>query len=264
MKTNGRLFTFGCSLTCYKWPTWADILGREYAYFENWANCGVGNQYIFNSLVEAVITRQISSGDTVIVMWTNFSRWDYYQDGGWRTSMFYRDSKDSDWQTNEKLLDMMLDIRGVYLRDLALLYAAHSLLDHIGCDNKIFSVVDINNIGFGMHDTVDPDVGDLLDNYQSTLKRIRTSVHRAVFDLDWHNRPIFETTPRKDLHPSPAEHLEYLDKVLPEIKISQYTRDWVSQADMLVQQHPEIDGIIDPKANHYAIPDWRPVTMERW
>ena len=105
MKTDGRLFTFGCSLTSYKWPTWADILGREYDYFENWGSCGVGNQYIFNSLIEAVITRQITSEDTVMIMWTNFSRWDYYQDRRWYSSVFYRASKESNWQIDETLVD---------------------------------------------------------------------------------------------------------------------------------------------------------------
>ena len=30
-----RLFAFGCSLTFYWWPTWADILVREFDHFEN-------------------------------------------------------------------------------------------------------------------------------------------------------------------------------------------------------------------------------------
>ena len=31
----GRLFAFGCSLTRYHWPTWADILGQSYYEFQN-------------------------------------------------------------------------------------------------------------------------------------------------------------------------------------------------------------------------------------
>lgn len=31
-----RLFTFGCSFTKFFWPTWADILGQEFDYYENW------------------------------------------------------------------------------------------------------------------------------------------------------------------------------------------------------------------------------------
>ena len=46
----GRLFTFGCSMTKYYYPTWADILGKHWEYFENWAEPGGGNQFIFNSL----------------------------------------------------------------------------------------------------------------------------------------------------------------------------------------------------------------------
>ena len=46
-----RLFTFGCSVTEFIWPTWADILGREFDYYENWGRVGAGNLYIFNSII---------------------------------------------------------------------------------------------------------------------------------------------------------------------------------------------------------------------
>ena len=36
---------------------------------------------------------------------------------------------------------------------------------------------------------------------------------------------------RYDLHPTPIEHLEYLEKVLPEISISESTKDWVLSMD---------------------------------
>ena len=39
----GRLYTFGCSMTSYFYPTWADILGQEFSYYENWGEPGAGN-----------------------------------------------------------------------------------------------------------------------------------------------------------------------------------------------------------------------------
>ena len=47
-----RLFTFGCSFTHWSWPTWADILGREFDEYENWGQRGGGNVFIFHSLIE--------------------------------------------------------------------------------------------------------------------------------------------------------------------------------------------------------------------
>jgi hypothetical protein len=41
--------------------------------------------------------------------------------------------------------------------------------------------------------------------------------------------------PRVDYHPTPLEHLEYLEKVLPEISISNSTKDWVTSMDESVK-----------------------------
>jgi hypothetical protein len=70
------LFTFGCSFTEYIWPTWADILGREFEYYENWGKAGGGNQYIFNSLIECHLRNQLTKDDTVIIRWTSPDRED--------------------------------------------------------------------------------------------------------------------------------------------------------------------------------------------
>ena len=41
--------------------------------------------------------------------------------------------------------------------------------------------------------------------------------------------------PRVDIHPTPLEHLEYLEKVLSEISISNSTKDWVILMDESVK-----------------------------
>jgi hypothetical protein len=69
-------FAFGCSFTNYSWPTWADMIGKEFESYENWGKSGGGNQFIFNSLMECVVKNKISKDDTVIIMWTNISRED--------------------------------------------------------------------------------------------------------------------------------------------------------------------------------------------
>jgi hypothetical protein len=37
-----RLFTFGCSFTKNNYPTWADIAGTQFSYYQNWAQPGAG------------------------------------------------------------------------------------------------------------------------------------------------------------------------------------------------------------------------------
>lgn len=77
-KTNGRLFTFGCSLTRYHWPTWADILGQSFTEYQNWGNRGAGNRQIFERFSECLAKNDLSSHDTVVIQWTDFHRFDYH------------------------------------------------------------------------------------------------------------------------------------------------------------------------------------------
>lgn len=81
---NPRLFAFGCGITRYHYPTWADILGHNNPYYENWAKFGAGNQYIFNSIIECDQVNHFTDQDTVLVMWTAVHRVDYYQFGQWK------------------------------------------------------------------------------------------------------------------------------------------------------------------------------------
>jgi len=79
----GRLFTFGCSLTKYHYPTWADILGKQWQHYENWGTQGAGNQFIFNSVIECDQRNQFTETDTVLILWSALSRYDCYQFGHW-------------------------------------------------------------------------------------------------------------------------------------------------------------------------------------
>ena len=79
-----RIFTFGCSFTNYLWSTWANILGYEFreAEFYNFGKSGAGNQYIFNTLMQADAAYDFTHEDLIIVQWTNVSREDRYFHAG--------------------------------------------------------------------------------------------------------------------------------------------------------------------------------------
>ena len=218
----GRLFTFGCSFTSYHWPTWADILGREYDYFENWGRSGGSNQFIFNSLIEANARNKFTSQDTIAIMWTNVSRLDIYKDKNWylpgniyTTSVY-----------NKEFLNNFTDYRGFLIRDFAIISATFDLLKYWNVQSLNFSMVPLHSDSIKQNWTILKET-DVLELYKISEK-VRPSVLEKIFNFDWHivrDEPPLEFY---DTHPRPKEHLKYLDAVLPEISISENTRAWVN------------------------------------
>jgi hypothetical protein len=176
---SGRLFTFGCSFTNYHWPTWADILGKEFSYYENWGKVGAGNQYIFNSVVECNLRNKFTKNDTVIIMWTQTSREDRYINHKWES-----------W-TNWLGLDYLInpiDQRGFLIRDLASIDAVKSLLDLSRPSYHFLSMSPIV-LNYADNNVVTDDVTKL---YQQTINTISPSVYEIIFQSNWGsqtNRP---------------------------------------------------------------------------
>jgi hypothetical protein len=230
-----RLFTFGCSFTEYFWPTWADILGREFDYYQNWGQSGGGNQYIFNSLIEANARKKFTADDTVIVMWTNVTREDRYIDREWKTvGNIYTVQTVYD----KEFIKKYADDRGYLIRDLATISATIELLDHWGVKYHMLSMVPLDNLD--QHTVVSSPDKDVIELYSSAIKKIKPSIYEVVFNFDW-----FSKNPNGikefDTHPIPSEHLEYIEKVLPEYPISDATRAWVKRFDKSAKRLDKFD-----------------------
>ena len=229
-----KLYTFGCSFTQYwRWPTWADALGREYNQFENWGLCGAGNSYILWSLIECNQRCRLSSTDEVWIMWTNTSREDRYVKDRWI------EGGNVYWSAGNQLpaeyVKKFACERGYLIRDMANIAAAKQLLDHWGCQYKFMSMVPLGKtnehtgLGYNPDDfrSEDRDVREL---YQDVLNTIEPSVFDVVFEGNWWARPGIEDNfdpKRRDFHPTPMEHVKYLDWIVPG-RLSQDTREWMS------------------------------------
>lgn len=230
-----RLFTFGCSFTEYFWPTWADIVGQNFDYYRNWGRSGAGNQYIFNSLIEANARKQFTDKDTVIIMWTNVTREDRYVNYEWKTvgniytvQTFY----------DKTFIKKYADDRGYLIRDLATIAATIDLLDHWGVKYHLLSMVPLTNLDqYSVNPSPDSDVIEL---YASAIEKIKPSVYEVVFNFDWFSKNI-NGMKQFDAHPIPSEHLEYVEKVLPEYPISDATREWVKQFDRSAKRLDKFD-----------------------
>lgn len=207
---NKRFFAFGCSFTNYAWPTWADILGRQYTEYYNYGQYGAGNMFIFNALMEADQHHKFTKDDLIIVQWSCSSREDRYKDGKWQTpggvANFYK----------PKDFLKYFDFRGFVIRDLALIKASKKFLDSLGCEYYFTSMVPIvtNNM---YKDQLDGDTEDVRELYADVLSAIKPS-YENVLGTHGQRRPtdLYGKTV-EDSHPLPTEHYKYLKTVLPHL-----------------------------------------------
>ena len=216
-----RLFTFGCSFTNYRWSTWADILGAHYQEYYNWGQSGAGNQYIFNSFVEANERYKICPGDTVIICWTNVMREDRYTDqwqtlGNITTCPIYN----SDYVKNA------VTERGCLIRDLASMRAVLSMLRSKKYVTWRFLSMSPIAQPYQFDNQVTSNQ-DVLTLYRSVLNTMLPSFQETVFNNGWRTSG--------DPHPTPLEHLEYLDRVLP---------GWVTSEDIRVKIKNETENLL--------------------
>lgn len=223
-----RLFTFGCSFTQYNWITWADIIGKLFDHYENNGANGAGNFYIFNSLLHNIVENNINSNDTVMIMWTNVTREDRFINGAWTCAgnIFTQNVFD------ENFVKKYVDIRGCYERDIPLIHAAKLILDGIGCNYHFMSMVDIDNSDqYTKQEIKNEDVSHLFQKFKLTLDIFKPSVHKVIYNYDYNSRPIpgLKKRDRVDKHPLPLEHLEYINKVLPEYTINDEIKQYVER-----------------------------------
>lgn len=226
-----RLFTFGCSFTNYCWPTWANILGQQANHYENWGRPGGGNQFIFNSLTECVVRNNINETDTVIIMWTSISREDrYLKDRGWVTpgSIFNQTEYD------KQFVSTMADPYWYLMRDLSIISATKIILQKLGCRWHFLSMLPLeyhDDSNYSKHHLRIPN--NIKELYRQDLDSILPNMYDTVFDSDWssrkHLKPLVD-----DNHPTPLEHLIYLNTVLPQISINEDTVKLIELAEQQV------------------------------
>ena len=207
---NNRFFAFGCSFTSYAWPTWADILGRNYVEYFNYGQYGCGNHYIFNALMEADQYHKITKDDLVIIQWSCSSREDRYKNGEWITP-----GGVANYYTSKEL-NKFFDFRGFVIRDSAMIKAAKLFLDNIGCEYYFTAMVPFveNNMYADIFATETTDVAEV---YKDILSVIKPSYSEILGEYG-HRRPkLLHGIQVDDSHPLPSEHYEYIKKVLPHL-----------------------------------------------
>jgi len=253
-----RLFTFGCSFTNYAWPTWADFLGLEFDYFENWGVPGIGNVAIANRVAECFVKNDITETDTVIIQWSSHIRHDYHlfkeetgrdAANGWKTkgSIFgYTNAElyDDNWLNN------FFDEDSYIMLSLNAMYTTLELVKSKKCKWKTTSIGEFDKLGtdfvinpknYGELKTLEPKSlwdRDLFLSYKKIwndsnwLEPIGCYTWKNIEELyTWDVGKDKKTW--TDPHPSPSLGIDWLYNVvkpslgMPNEKLTEQQLEWI-------------------------------------
>ena len=210
-----RLFTFGCSFTGFKYPTWAEVLGFDLdAEFYNYGKSGAGNSYMFNMLMQADSYFHFGPQDLIVICWTNFAREDRFRQGAWHTpgNIYTQKTYSKDWVRD------WADVQGFVLRDMASIKAAYELLLSRGCQFHFLSMLNLFENVDQWNATSDEQMGlaQIQTHYQHYVDQIQPSFYQILWNNNIQDKFEQEQSIHPKLrngHPTPAEHLAYLQAV---------------------------------------------------
>lgn len=230
-KNYSRVFAFGCSMTRYSWPTWADIYGSDFPEYYNYGSSGAGNVFISNQIVEQSLRHNIGEGDKVLIMWSSETRIDSY-DNGWRTpgNIYTQDEY-------PKEVENLFSPRGFLIRDLAIVKMTEKFLQSLGCEYFVgvmqkFTKEDDNNL----NTEIDKDIFELYDienfSYPSLLESVGGKWPQ-INCTNWGNSA--------DMHPDPIMHYEFLEfaGLNPTESMRKYMENWQQKVDKY-KTHQEV------------------------
>jgi len=213
-----RLFTFGCSFTGYWYPTWADILIAEAQTKGitglNYGRSGAGNLYISMRIWEAHAKYKFTQDDTVLVCWSGFNREDRYtQKQGWITpgNLVTQNTYQS-W-----FIEHYHDMRFCAMRDCATISSTQLALRQLGVHFLDWTMAPIlQNDEYQAFQTFQEQI-DVIETYDlkfdampmmeyigTMIQTPETAMTRLQVKYDGYE-------PNAEWHPTPQEHLDYLE-----------------------------------------------------
>lgn len=231
-------------MTQYFWPTWADIAATKFEKFENWADPGAGNHYIFNSIIECDVKNNLVAEDTIVVMWSGPVRHDYYAVNKWGHvhQKFNHDNNmlhcpDGYWADTFSYIyavDQILKQRGIS-------YAMTSWLDYNKFDSRFHERYKnlLNDICYipiskqpnlvtviqqheeiitKLYDALSGPSWPSLENIKQNWYSTTPEIQKEIDDFWKHlhaDRRVEMTFTETNLHPLPSEHLKIAKLIFP-------------------------------------------------
>ncbi len=205
----GRLFTFGCSFTNYKWQTWADIIGTQFEEFQNWGRSGAGNYYISSNLYECHSVNKITKDDVVLIMFSSIDRFDFI-------------NQNSDYETNGSIYGENHSLFGDFVfnkwsEEFGLynswfsVSSAKQLLDSIGCDYQLMKSFNFNQIDASKEYEKSRNINQRVDICLDLIDKMVMGESFTEFHNKTNQHYYFDDLPSKvDGHPPISVHLEWV------------------------------------------------------
>lgn len=144
------IYTFGCSMTKWYWPTWADWLSVYNQPVKNLAYTGYGNQTIYWNIVENIKT--FTADDHIIIMWTENHRLNHWYDKEWIDNNdvlgFFSNEQGKLWFTKDRPFTGLYRVHPKFQPSfthmivdlLQTIFQTQLLLDKVGCKHTMAMV----------------------------------------------------------------------------------------------------------------------------
>jgi hypothetical protein len=235
-----RFFAFGCSMTSYGWPTWADIIAQEISESYNYAQSGGGNLFISCQATEASLRHSFNDTDLIMIMWSGVSREDRYINNNWQTpgNIYTQNYYD------DKFVQKYADPTGYLLRDLNLMTLANTLLENLNVDHYMLNMAPVDYLQ-SPSKKMDQNIKQILDLYKPTLDKLLPDMLTVGCNGQWPQHPIKRIGGQTaDYHPSPRQHFNYLNKIFPNLQWSDSTLEFVETEQQRMEQLRNFDDMI--------------------
>lgn len=247
-----RFFAFGCSLTKYYWPTWADIIAREISESYNYGQSGGGNLFIASQVAEANVRHKFNAHDLVMVMWSSVAREDRWLNGTWLTpgNIYTQDFYD------DKFIEKFSDCRGYLIRDMSIITMCKGMLDNLEIDYHMMSMAPFTYTQFVSLNQKFDNGQDVLEFYKLTLDSIQPDIFTVECNGKWPQHPIKGNGKGQfaDYHPDTAAYANYLQKIFPNIELKSKTIEFIYEHQNYIRQSSCFDDLRKT---------WNPVHPER-
>lgn len=239
LKKYKRFFAFGCSMTSYGWPTWADIIAQEISESYNYAQSGGGNLFIACQVTEASLRHKFTDTDLVMIMWSSVAREDRYLKGNWLTpgNIYTQGYYD------DKFVKTFSDELGYLLRDINLITLTNSLLKNSSSD---YYMLNMSPLTVNLTDLTSINkFNTIKEIYKDTFDSILPDILTLELKGTWPQHPITkEGHQSADYHPSPIQHFNYLNKLFPEIQWSEQTLNYVETEQTRMESFRDFDELV--------------------